>query len=378
MKRKGLCLMVALAMGGLSVSAAHAQDMQDDGYNAGYDGSWYAAPVIGGYYNDTDRNTNSRQRYFGFGVGKYLSDDVAVELFGDYTERDRDNNIGGGEWTNYVVGVSARFFMGEAGSWRPYFMIGAMGSHHAVAEDTGTIYDAEGWAPAVQAGGGIAFPINEMTNIRAELGYRYDMDSDSQPAHDAYGDWMLGIGLMARFGAPPPPPPPPVEAPPPPPDCSTLDADNDGVNNCEDQCANTATGTIVGPDGCAKPVVIDLRGVNFKFDRPSKGETDIAPTLQEPTADSIAILDQAIDTLQRYPNVTVELHGHTDAIGSDAYNQDLSERRAEIVNGYLTSHGIDASRITSVVGFGESQPIAPNDTDEGRARNRRTELSVNN
>ena len=62
-------------------------------------------------------------------------------------------------------------------------------------------------------------------------------------------------------------------------DCSTLDSDGDSVNDCDDKCPGTAAGTIVGPDGCPQKVVIDLRGVNFKFDRPRKGETDISKSL---------------------------------------------------------------------------------------------------
>jgi len=148
------------------------------------------------------------------------------------------------------------------------------------------------------------------------------------------------------------------------------------VNDCEDKCPATAAGTIVGPDGCPQKVVIDLRGVNFKFDRPSKGETDISKALAEPTSDSLAILDQAVDTLQRYPQVHVTVAGYTDSVGTAAYNQSLSERRAKIVYDYLTSHGIDASRLEGPIGHGEADPIDSNDTNDGRARNRRTELQV--
>ncbi|WP_306582503.1 OmpA family protein, partial [Dokdonella sp.] len=80
----------------------------------------------------------------------------------------------------------------------------------------------------------------------------------------------------------------------------------------------------------------------------------------------------------RYPQIKVELDGHTDSIGTEEYNQGLSERRAQIVADYLTSHGIGADRITAVKGFGETQPIDTNATKEGRARNRRTELKVEN
>ncbi|HXE67113.1 MAG TPA: OmpA family protein, partial [Rhodanobacteraceae bacterium] len=123
-------------------------------------------------------------------------------------------------------------------------------------------------------------------------------------------------------------------------------------------------------------VVIDLRGVNFKFDRPKKGEHNIGPTLKPPASDSLAILNQAVDTLNRYPQVTIEIDGYTDSVGTDKYNQGLSERRANIVDSYLTSHGIDASRITAVKGFGEADPVDTNKTAAGRQRNRRVEFKV--
>src|SRR5690606_7934033 len=112
--------------------------------------------------------------------------------------------------------------------------------------------------------------------------------------HNHYVDAIATIGLTIGFGgSAPAPAPEPAAAPPPPPPPEAQ----------PEQPVDT-------------PVVIDLRGVNFKFDRPKTGESDITPTLQEPTADSIAILDQAVDVLTRNPEVRVELAGHTDAIGS--------------------------------------------------------------
>jgi OOP family OmpA-OmpF porin len=148
------------------------------------------------------------------------------------------------------------------------------------------------------------------------------------------------------------------------------------VNLCDNKCPDLPEGTIVGPDGCPQKVVIDLKGVNFKFDRPKKGETNIEPALAVPSSDSLAILDQAVDTLKRYPQVHVTVAGYTDGVGTQAYNQGLSERRAKIVYDYLTSHGIDASRLEGPIGHGLNDPIDTNKTAEGRARNRRTELQV--
>jgi outer membrane protein OmpA-like peptidoglycan-associated protein/opacity protein-like surface antigen len=220
-------------------------------------------------------------------------------------------------------------------------------------------------------GVGLQYALTESLSVRAEA-ERYRID-------DAVGNKgdvdLVSVGLLYRFGAQAAAPVAPVVTPPPV-DCSTLDDDHDGVNNCDDKCPATAAGTIVGPDGCPQKVVIDLRGVNFKFDRPRKGATDIAKSLAEPTADSISVLNQAVDTLQRYPQVHVTVAGYTDSKGTDAYNQSLSERRAKIVYDYLTSHGIDGSRLEGPIGHGENNPIGDNATDAGRAQNRRTELQV--
>ncbi|KAA0068408.1 OmpA family protein [Rhodanobacter sp. T12-5] len=380
MKRKGLYFLIALALGG--VGAVHAQDISAPADAATtatatstYDGRWYIAPTIGGYYNDGDRNTNSRQFYYGLGFGRFFTPNMSVDAFIDRTKRNRDAGAaaGGGRsgegWANNTIGVAARFYAGDWNAWRPYLLAGLMGSHHQTANESG-------WSPAAELGGGVSKTVSDSSDIRLEAGYRYDHDNKTQSNKSGYGDWFLGFSVVSRFGAPAAAAPAPVAATPPPPDCSTLDSDGDSVNDCDDKCPGTTAGTIVGPDGCAQKVVIDLRGVNFKFDRPKKGETDISKSLAEPSADSIAVLNQAVDTLQRYPQVHVTVAGYTDSKGTDEYNQSLSERRAKIVYDYLTSHGIDASRLEGPIGHGESNPIGDNATDSGRAQNRRTELQV--
>ena len=108
---------------------------------------------------------------------------------------------------------------------------------------------------------------------------------------------------------------------------------------------------------------IVLRGVNFDFDK-----SNIRP-------DARPILDEAVATLKNEPDIRISVEGHTDAIGTDAYNQKLSERRARSVADYLQRGGIARSRMTTA-GFGESKPIASNATDDGRAQNRRVELRI--
>jgi len=116
----------------------------------------------------------------------------------------------------------------------------------------------------------------------------------------------------------------------------------------------------------AKPKeIVVLKGVNFAFNS------------AELTPESKKILDQDRDVarLKGEPDIRVEVAGHTDSVGSDAYNQKLSERRAQSVVDYLVSIGVDPKRLKAV-GYGKKQPVASNDTEAGRAQNRRVELQV--
>jgi outer membrane protein OmpA-like peptidoglycan-associated protein len=153
-------------------------------------------------------------------------------------------------------------------------------------------------------------------------------------------------------------------------DAAGCPVDSDGDNVCDgvDKCPNTPLGRSVDAFGCPisefipepeKPVV--LKGVNFEFNKSSL--LDVSKT----------VLDQVAESLKDRPDVKVEIAGHCDSKGSDAYNLKLSDRRAAAVREYLISKGVPASQLTSR-GYGESQPIASNDTDEGRAQNRRVEL----
>ena len=115
-----------------------------------------------------------------------------------------------------------------------------------------------------------------------------------------------------------------------------------------------------------RPVVVEvisLKGVNFKYN-----SADL-------TTASMAILDNVTATLTRRSDINVEIAAHTDSDGAEAYNLELSDRRAASVMAYLISHGIDGNRMTSR-GYGETQPVASNTTDEGKAQNRRVELRV--
>ena len=106
---------------------------------------------------------------------------------------------------------------------------------------------------------------------------------------------------------------------------------------------------------------IVLRGVHFDFNK-----YNIRPG-------DAAVLDEAAATLKANPNITVDVNGYCDWIGSDAYNLKLSDRRANAVVNYLVEQGIPASRLVPH-GYGKTDFVATNDTPEGRAQNRRVEL----
>lgn len=143
------------------------------------------------------------------------------------------------------------------------------------------------------------------------------------------------------------------------------DRDRDGVPDAIDCCPNTPAGRAVDATGCPEPTnetrtVLD--GVEFDTDRFFL------------RAASRAILDSVVTELQRRPGIPVEISGHTDSIGDDAYNQRLSEDRAKSVRAYLIRQGVAESRL-SAVGFGETRPRDTNSTRPGRQRNRRVELT---
>ena len=141
-----------------------------------------------------------------------------------------------------------------------------------------------------------------------------------------------------------------------------LDSDNDGVADYKDQCPDSAAGAVVNELGCAKPFV--LEGVNFHTN--SAELTDEAKSILLPIATSHNAHHADVDLL---------ISGHTDSMGAEAYNLSLSQKRAEAVMAFMVSNGSDAAKLTAV-GHGESQPVADNGTKEGRAKNRRVELTV--
>uniref|UniRef100_A0A832I6U9 OmpA family protein n=1 Tax=Eiseniibacteriota bacterium TaxID=2212470 RepID=A0A832I6U9_UNCEI len=159
--------------------------------------------------------------------------------------------------------------------------------------------------------------------------------------------------------------------------CPT-DGDGDGVLDGLDQCANTPAGAKVDKDGCPIEIteretelldtgMIRLQNINFET-----GKADLLP-------DSYATLDIVGQLLSRWPDLRIEIGGHTDARGSNAANQKLSEARANSVRDYLLQKFPDLKADQySVKGYGESKPVAPNNNAVNMAKNRRVEFTVLN
>ena len=161
-------------------------------------------------------------------------------------------------------------------------------------------------------------------------------------------DWEVPVVCTAE----------PVIPPPPPPKIVPKDSDGDGVDDAIDQCPGNYRDPKVDAKGCVLLDQLVLTGTNFEM-----GSATLKP-------EASATLHLVAQALQANPALQVEVGGHTDSVGADALNERLSLRRADAVKDFLVGQGVDAARLTSK-GYGETAPLADNNTAAGRAANRR-------
>lgn len=338
----------------------------------GYDDRWYITAGAGANHQDNKRDTENTA--FGtIGVGKFINPNWSIDTELNYqnpkANRNEDLNF-----SQYGISFDARRHFRQEGRRINPYIVGGVGYQRAEEEYstlTSPAKDKRGYATAkVGVGAQADF---QRVSVRGEVFARRSFDGDSlvAPNRSGFTDTLAQLSVVIPLGAEhvvAQATPAPLVVAPPAISCSELDSDNDGVNDCNDKCPSSQVGQAVGPDGCAVPLTIDLRGVNFQFN-----SDKLNPS-------STQILDEAIKILEQHPELKVEVAGHTDSIGSEAYNQRLSEKRASAVYDYLINRGISSSRLSGPNGYGETQPIAPNrnadgsDNPEGRALNRRTEL----
>lgn len=285
------------------------------------------------YFTDSSRDIKNGELY-GAGVSYFLTDDVSLGLsYGEYhdiTSEDRVQDGSHKKIKGSLTSLDAAYHFGNPGvGLRPYVSAGV--AHQSIGQADRGGRDRSTFA---NVGTGLKYYFTENFFAKASVDGMYNIDADE-------GEWMTGVGVGLNFGggarqvAAVEPTPEPAPAP---------IVDNE-------------------PEPAPEVVRVEL-DVKFDFDKSRVRE------------ESYSDIKNLADFMQQYPQTTTVVEGHTDSVGTDQYNQRLSERRAEAVRNVLVNeYGVQGNRVNSV-GYGESRPVADNSTEEGRQINRRVEAEV--
>ncbi len=317
------------------------------------EGQFYIAPGL--QWMDFDDTTGLKEdlNYF-LGIGYDFTDRLSFEL----STFDLDSKPSGGrsiDIDHYKLDVI--YDLGVNLGALDTFVVGGVGNSNFGGEND-TLWNA---------GGGVSYKISDSWSWRTAVRSFQYFDRDHEDS-----DVGIDTALIYRFGgnksrpvvartATPAARPAAPEADP--------DTDRDGVLDSRDNCPDTLRSYAVDADGCPIPVEevarVELM-VNFDFDR------------SEVKSEYFSEIEEVADFMARFPDVDIELEGHTDSRGTEAYNLGLSDRRVAAVRQVMIDRfNVQASRVTSR-GYGESRPVASNDTDSGRADNRRVMTVVIN
>lgn len=339
----------------------------------------YINPFAGYQYFDDKRDLDEEATY-GFGLEYRFLPQWAVEAV--YSTANPDIKDGGGDVDFDEVRVDGLYYFGsQSDTVNPYLAAGV--GHADFDGGTVTTPGTEHDETRVNLGGGVRFNMTDLLSLRADLRALHGIDESTFDA-------QASLGLSLAFSRDTSEPEPVAPAPAP-----VQDSDGDGVPNDRDQCPGTVAGAPVDQYGCE--LDSDGDGVVDRLDDcPGTAPgTEVGErgcelvTLETITLyitfplDSAEIGNQYDDDIREIANaleadqdVTTEIAGHTDSTGPTAYNQQLSQRRAEAVADRLIElYGIDSDRVFPV-GYGESEPVATNETAEGRAKNRRVEARI--
>lgn len=344
--------------------------------------------IFGGYQtviaDQADRDSDNGEGY-AFSAGKALNKYWGLEFGGFWQQFDADNG-GATNFRELGGNLDAMFFYSRDRAFSPYVSLG--GGAMKNKNKTANVEDTD---PFGTLGVGFFkyFGDDSRYGVRGDVRYRY-VDTDIPGLDNSLWEPVVKVGLVAALG-----PKPEGEA-----YTGSPDSDGDGVPDDADLCPNTPRGVKVDSKGCpvdsdgdGVPDAIDKcpgtpKGVRVDSSGCPKGDTGEGPNRRfedvhfefdksDLTDYARAILDNASKAIgglsQKYPSLKVDVSGHTDWIGTDAYNQALSERRANSVKQYMVRKGVDSRRINTYA-YGESKPVATNETDEGRAQNRRAEV----
>jgi len=373
----------ATLMTGMAITA-HAEGEKETG------SSYNSYINFGTFYLEADKSRGADGTSIGYnaGVGRRLSNNLWVEgqFFGDTIE------TGDSGTDNYQTGggVDFHFTFGQRSEFTPFLIVGGGGVYNDIAGK-----DDDELTPYLNVGVGFTKSIFGFDNLRlrGELRAVYDDFQEGQT------DFRAGLGLEMALGNPPVkepevvvrevpvevpfekivikevpveriviqevPAPAPAPAPEPAPEVVpvSVDDDGDGVINERDKCPNTLKGARVDGNGCVVEQTLTIRDITF--------ETNSARL----TANAQRLMENVVAFLRSDSTARISISGHTDSVGSDSSNMTLSRNRANEVRDYLVGYGIDASRLEAA-GFGESRPVATNNTPEGRELNRRVEFRI--
>ncbi|WP_419534122.1 OmpA family protein [Endozoicomonas sp.] len=342
--------LIAIAIGATVSSSVIAGEMASQVVDKGL------TFTIGGAYNDLDSVRDLDNKLAPeVGIGYRLNDRFSVE--GIYSQYSTDQKTGGDADLKEFRLDAFYDLTPWDGSLTPYVVAG-------ISElETDLKVDGEHDDTRMNAGFGLRKAFTPNLSIRGDLRAVRTLDyAQTEAMANVALTWTFGsVAKAAEPVAVVEPVQEEVVAKVEP--APVLDADMDGVLDKDDLCPNTAEGITVDQTGCEPMKAIDLL-VNFEFD---------SEVINQEGVDQIAKMGEF---LQRYPEARIRIEGHTDARGKAAYNEQLSVRRADIIRQQLIEkHGIDAERIDAV-GMGESEPVATNDTVEGRQQNRRVTAEV--
>lgn len=326
------------------------------------EGDWYIKPGL--QYIDYDSKRGFDDEELGGSLGfEYDRGEWGTELqlFGN----DADPKGGGSDIDVKGASLNLYRYFNHEESFNPYIVVGL--GRAEFGDDSGDEHETQG---------------NLGLGLRSQLKDNLSWWADVRGVHgldDSTTDTVFGLGLALNIGGSDSSPTPSdsdgdgvTDANDNCPDTPrgaavdsngcALDSDGDGVPDYKDECPNTAAGVVVASNGCkVKHTRVEEVTLAVQFETNSD-------KLRDSSQQEIADL---ADFMKRHADLHVVLEGHTDSTGKAEYNLDLSNRRAQSVANELSSrYSIDASRITAK-GFGETQPIASNETSEGRAQNRR-------
>ena len=352
MRIKTLTVLIALAG-----TTLQAQAMDD---------RLYVAPSANYTFSDNDRRADDG---WGAGVslGKPITQNLNMELA--LTGSSLDYKTGGGDYGLTGLGVDAVYLLNRDADFTPYGVLGlgVLRTDIPGGDDTGLM---------ANVGLGIMKRLTDNVSLRADARYRWDGNAANAFNANNFGDVVVSVGLNIALGqkAQPAPKPAPVMDVAPTPVVQLPEPAPVPTPAPQPEPAPAAQPAPVAPTlktkqavmlEQSKPgdVVVILEGVNFEFD-----SARLRP-------DAIVILDEAVQVLNYRKDISVDVNGHTCSIGTDKYNQGLSERRSKSVYDYFVDKGIAADRLTTQ-GFGETKPAHSNATREGRAKNRRVELFI--